>query len=63
MCGICGFTSNIDNRKNILNSMMLPLHSRGPDAEGFYIKNEIALGHKRLSILDLNMRANQPFHG
>ena len=62
MCGICGFTSNIDNRKNILNSMMLPLHSRGPDAEGFYIKNEIALGHKRLSILDLNMRANQPFH-
>ena len=62
MCGICGFTSNIDNRKNILNSMMLPLHSRGPDAEGFYMKNEIALGHKRLSILDLNTRANQPFH-
>jgi asparagine synthase (glutamine-hydrolysing) len=33
---------------------------RGPDADGFYIKDEIALGHRRLSIIDLSVTANQP---
>ena len=33
---------------------------RGPDADGFYIKDEIALGHRRLSIIDLSEVANQP---
>ena len=34
---------------------------RGPDAEGFYDDPAIALGHRRLSIIDLSGAANQPF--
>ena len=38
------------------------LAHRGPDADGFYIEEErIALGHRRLSIIDLSTSANQPF--
>lgn len=36
------------------------LAHRGPDAEGFFIENEVALGHRRLSIIDLSENANQP---
>ncbi|MFZ4647483.1 MAG: asparagine synthase (glutamine-hydrolyzing), partial [Gemmataceae bacterium] len=35
---------------------------RGPDAEGFYHDENIALGHRRLSIIDLSAAANQPMH-
>ena len=35
---------------------------RGPDAEGFYINEELALGHRRLSILDTSTNGNQPMH-
>ncbi len=35
---------------------------RGPDAEGFYYKENIALGHRRLSIIDLSSAANQPMY-
>ena len=34
---------------------------RGPDAQGFYDEPAIALGHRRLSIIDLSVAANQPF--
>ena len=34
---------------------------RGPDADGFFVEDEIALGHRRLSIIDLSSAANQPF--
>ena len=61
MCGICGFTSSISDKKNYLNRMLNQLTSRGPDAEGIYSDQSVNLGHKRLSIIDLNSRANQPF--
>ena len=61
MCGICGFTSSISDKKNYLNKMLNQLTSRGPDAEGFYSDDKINFGHKRLSIIDLNSRSNQPF--
>jgi asparagine synthase (glutamine-hydrolysing) len=35
---------------------------RGPDADGFFVEGEVALGHRRLSILDLSTAANQPFY-
>lgn len=38
------------------------LAHRGPNAEGSWLEPGIALGHKRLSIIDLNPRANQPMH-
>lgn len=37
------------------------LSHRGPDADGFFVDNEMALGHRRLSIIDLSSAANQPF--
>ena len=41
--------------------MLEQLTSRGPDAEGIYSDHKINFGHKRLSIIDLNSRSNQPF--
>ena len=61
MCGICGFTSSISDKKNYLNRMLNQLTSRGPDAEGIYSDHNVNFGHKRLSIQDLNSRSNQPF--
>jgi asparagine synthase (glutamine-hydrolysing) len=34
---------------------------RGPDADGFWLEKNVALGHRRLSIIDLSSAANQPF--
>ncbi|MTV25803.1 N-acetylglutaminylglutamine amidotransferase [Nitriliruptoraceae bacterium ZYF776] len=38
------------------------MHDRGPDAEGLYAAGPIALGHRRLSIIDLSSHGNQPMH-
>ena len=63
MCGFVGFTSSEDIEKNIniLKEMNVKLTHRGPDGEGYYNDGNIFLGHKRLSIIDLNKRSNQPF--
>ena len=56
MCGICGYI-HFDNTKrpseNILKSMMDTIASRGPDDSGVFIDTGAALGHRRLSIIDL----------
>ncbi len=39
---------------------MASLASRGPDAEGFFTERGVALGHRRLKIIDLTERARQP---
>jgi len=56
MCGICGYV-NLDKRPvsdgRVLKSMMETLRHRGPDDEGVYMKDNVALGHRRLSIIDL----------
>ena len=65
MCGIAGFIDfhKISNRSNI-QSMIEPLHHRGPDGEGTSLlksKNAtIGFGHKRLSIIDLTQTGKQP---
>lgn len=61
MCGIAGFYSN----KNIfkadeLEKMTNRLTHRGPDAQGMFFHGSVALGHRRLSIIDLSEAANQP---
>ncbi|HOM06191.1 MAG TPA: asparagine synthase (glutamine-hydrolyzing) [Syntrophales bacterium] len=64
MCGICGI---IDRRRrpvaeqDIVAMCRLVSH-RGPDAEGIFIRDNVALGHRRLKIIDLSDAANQPFH-
>lgn len=60
MCGIVGFTNNIDNSDEVLERMMDRIKHRGPDAEGKYIDENIALGHRRLSIIDVSSSGDQP---
>ncbi|MDE5558099.1 MAG: asparagine synthase (glutamine-hydrolyzing) [Ruminococcus sp.] len=60
MCGIVGFTNDIDNSNAVLSKMMDRIRHRGPDAEGKYIDNGIALGHRRLSIIDVSSQGDQP---
>ena len=60
MCGIVGFTNNIDNTDEVLGKMMDRIRHRGPDAEGRYIDDDIALGHRRLSIIDISSSGDQP---
>ncbi|WP_028520524.1 asparagine synthase (glutamine-hydrolyzing) [Ruminococcus flavefaciens] len=60
MCGIVGFTNNIENTDEVLEKMMDRIRHRGPDAEGKYIDEDIALGHRRLSIIDISSSGDQP---
>ena len=63
MCGIAGFSlkTNLDQKANVLKDMNDKLSHRGPDGEGFYHDYDVSLSHKRLAIIDLNPRSNQPF--
>ena len=60
MCGIVGFTNNIDDSNRVIGEMMDRIRHRGPDAEGKYIDEDIALGHRRLSIIDISASGDQP---
>jgi len=65
MCGIAGFIDfHKKSTKANIQSMIEPLHHRGPDGEGaslFKYKNAtIGFGHKRLSIIDLSQAGKQP---
>ena len=53
MCGIAGFIGKDKNKKKILKAMCDRIAHRGPDAEGFYVKGDVALGQRRLSIIDI----------
>lgn len=60
MCGIAGFTNNIKDSDRIICEMMDKIRHRGPDAEGKYVDEDITLGHRRLSIIDVSISGNQP---
>jgi asparagine synthase (glutamine-hydrolysing) len=62
MCGICG-KLNFDSREvkiQLIKRMTSTLIHRGPDDQGTYVKDNIGLGHRRLSIIDLSRAAHQP---
>lgn len=63
MCGIAGIVGLKDKElANIkIRLMTESLKHRGPDATGVFVDNDVALGHLRLSIIDLSESANQPF--
>lgn len=60
MCGIVGFTNDIDCAGKVIEDMMDRIRHRGPDAEGRYVDTDIALGHRRLSIIDVSSQGDQP---
>jgi asparagine synthase (glutamine-hydrolysing) len=63
MCGINGiFHLNFKQvDQNQLEKMRAILEHRGPDDKGIFIKNNIGLGHRRLSIIDTSSAGHQPF--
>lgn len=63
MCGIAGFIDPrlaADDRDPLLQRMLESIAHRGPDARGLQIEGSLALGHNRLSIIDLSVEGNQP---
>ena len=61
MCGIVGIIGlNKEVSSSKIHDINKRIEHRGPDAEGFFIEDGIALGHRRLSIIDLSSGANQP---
>lgn len=63
MCGICGIALKTTKQVNdkVLLSMRDSLIHRGPDGSGIFIDGRIGLGHRRLSIIDLET-GTQPIH-
>ena len=63
MCGINGIIKNNIQDKDIINikKMNSVLQHRGPDASAVWSNEYVALGHTRLSIIDVDNRSNQPF--
>jgi len=63
MCGFCGFTKQIigETQEAVLQGMMDKIIHRGPDAQGTYIDENIALGFRRLSIVGLD-GGDQPIY-
>ncbi len=67
MCGITGFWNTsgqigVQKRQRIVQHMSSKMLHRGPDAQGIWVEKEsgIALGHRRLAILDLSPEGYQP---
>ena len=57
MCGIVGFTAEyLDpaSARHTAKAMAALIRHRGPDGEGYYADTRAALGHRRLSIIDVN---------
>ncbi len=64
MCGIAGAFNYKNNHQvslEVIKEMNAQIIHRGPDDEGYYVKDNIALAFRRLSIIDLNT-GNQPIH-
>ena len=63
MCGFIGFVDSINKKekKEIIKKMADLIKHRGPDGEGYFVDNNIALGHRRLSIVDLK-NGSQPMY-
>jgi len=60
MCGIAGFIG-FENNKYLASDVNDLQKHRGPDHQGLWSDERIALSHQRLSIIDLSEEANQPF--
>ena len=63
MCGIVGLIdkNSKNTKKKIIKNMADKIIHRGPDAEGYFVDDYIALGHRRLSIIDLK-GGDQPLY-
>lgn len=62
MCGINGIVSKSKNKDKLIHEMNEKIIHRGPDAEGIFVDKRVALGQRRLSIIDLSDNGNQPIY-
>ncbi|NOY72250.1 MAG: asparagine synthase (glutamine-hydrolyzing) [Gammaproteobacteria bacterium] len=64
MCGIVGYWGKHGAKASIVEKMTKAIQHRGPDDFGIWLNNEgnLALGHRRLSIIDLTPAGHQPMH-
>ncbi len=60
IAGICNFSSGSNDSAKIRQMTSAMVH-RGPDSDGIYEDDLISLGHRRLSVIDLSAKSNQPF--
>lgn len=61
MCGIAGVVAwDGKIRNSIIRSMTDAIAHRGPDGEGHFVEEGVAIGHRRLAILDLSTTGHQP---
>ncbi len=61
MCGICGFTGQLENREDVLKKMTEVITHRGPDSDGMFMDDTVNMGFRRLSIIDLEA-GHQPIY-
>jgi asparagine synthase (glutamine-hydrolysing) len=64
MCGIAAIY-NVDGSPagiNVIREMTSRIAHRGPDGEGYFVNGNVALGHRRLAILDTSSHGGQPMH-
>ena len=62
MCGYVGFADHIEDKNTVLKNMMNTIIHRGPDSEGMYTDDDVALGFRRLSIIDLEAGSQPLFN-
>jgi asparagine synthase (glutamine-hydrolysing) len=66
MCGILGILKQRNSEyyieDSVIKKMCSSIMHRGPDNSNYWIESGIALGHQRLSVLELSISGNQPMH-
>lgn len=62
MCGFVGFTGNIANQEEVLDKMLERIIHRGPDQADKFINYSVALGFRRLSIVDVSASSQPIFN-
>ena len=61
MCGICGFVGKIDEEVKIIEKMTSVITHRGPNDVNFFVDKDVAMGFRRLSIIDIS-EGGQPIY-
>ena len=62
MCGFTGFVGAVENKEQVLEDMMNTIVHRGPDSAGMFLDEDVALGFRRLSIIDISATGDQPLY-
>jgi asparagine synthase (glutamine-hydrolysing) len=62
MCGIAGFAGGPPPERALLERMAATMRNRGPDGDGIWSDSVAGLAFRRLAIIDLHERSNQPLH-